>query len=431
MPRGCPGGRCPATLGVLASLLAAAACNDDDRAPLVAPDNTVSVDHPQPVPAPPCPSLPPPRGFVTRDGSELTLDGARFRAVGVNLYYLQQLFAYGERGDAQAAADARLVLDHALCLGAGVVRAWGFNDTDDSAAIRSAPTAWRELGLRGLDRLVAEARARGLRVILTLVNNHKEYGGLPAYAAWAGKPPERADDFFGDPTMMGYWKDYASMLAARVNTVTGVAYRDEPAILAWELGNEFRCKSCRGTDRFVTTVRELARHARATFPNHLLGDGGDGLDDAPGLYPGLSNVYAVRGDEGASFSKLLTVDELDMVSYHFYPGPLSLDAEKDAQLWMGTHELLARMAGKVGYFGEFGHDPRPAVLEDAVRARTFNQWLSFLFNHRGGSLAMLWQLVPENRLARPLNDGYAVTYGVHPRASAVLAFWAGVVARRP
>lgn len=70
---------------------------------------------------------------------------------------------------------------------------------------------------------------------------------------------------------------------------TGVAYRDEPAILAIELGNEFRCPSCRGTTRFADTVRALARHAKAEFPRHLIGDGGEGHDDVPSLYPGLSN----------------------------------------------------------------------------------------------------------------------------------------------
>ena len=58
--------------------------------------------------------------------------------------------------------------------------------------------------------------------------------------------------------MKQWWKDYASMLVDRVNTFTGVAYRDEPAILAWEIGNELRCASCRGTTALPDTVRELA-----------------------------------------------------------------------------------------------------------------------------------------------------------------------------
>jgi mannan endo-1,4-beta-mannosidase len=93
---------------------------------------------------------------------------------------------------------------------------------------------------------VAEAKARGLRLILTLTNNGSDFGGLDAYARWAGKSQ---DDFFGDPTMMGYWKEHAATLLARIDTLTGVAYRDGPAILRWELANELRCRACAGGTR--------------------------------------------------------------------------------------------------------------------------------------------------------------------------------------
>ena len=43
------------------------------------------------------------------------------------------------------------------------------------------------------------------------------------------------------PQLREWYKDWAATLIARVNTITGVAYRDEPAIFAWELANEPRC----------------------------------------------------------------------------------------------------------------------------------------------------------------------------------------------
>src|SRR5262249_1158800 len=204
-----------------------------------------------------CPPLPAVRSFVQRDGAELRVDGAQFRAAGGTIYYLQQLFAYAEQGNSGAGAVATETLDAAVCMGMDVVRTWAFNDTTDSAGIRPAPGMYNEPGLRGLDRAIAEAKSRGIRVILTLTNNWPDYGGLDAFAGWAGK---QHDDFFVDAQMKAYWKDYATMLANRVNTVTGVAYRDEPAIFAWELGNELRCPSCRGTRLLVDTEQELAQH---------------------------------------------------------------------------------------------------------------------------------------------------------------------------
>ena len=58
-------------------------------------------------------------------------------------------------------------------------------------------------------------------------------------------------------------EDYAAMRAARVNTFPGWHTGNEPAILAWEIGNEFRCSSCRGTTRFIDTLRELADFLRS------------------------------------------------------------------------------------------------------------------------------------------------------------------------
>ena len=232
-----------------------------------------------------------------------------------------------------------------------VVRTNAFNDSMDGTAIRPSPGVYREEGLRGLDRAVVEAKRRGLRLILVLANNHEAYGGLPAYAQWAGKTP---DDFFSDPVMQGYWKDYVTFLLDRLNPETGLRYREEPTILAWEIANELRCPSCRGNRRAVDVIGALARHLRAAGAQQLIGDGGEGFDDQPDRYAGLSNLYAARGDEGMSFSHLVGLPELDMVSYHFYSEALGLDARWDPELWIDRHEVLARAAGKVPYLGEFG-----------------------------------------------------------------------------
>ena len=160
------------------------------------------------------------------------------------------------------------MLDDLVCLSLPVARIWGFNDSKDTSSIRRSPEeGFREAGLRGLDQAVWEAKRRGIRLIIPLVNNWGEYGGLPAYAAWASKRRSAAryahDDFFTNAQMKQWWKDYAFMLANRVNTFTGVAYQDEPAILAWEIGNELRCSSCARHHSLPDTVAELATFLQA------------------------------------------------------------------------------------------------------------------------------------------------------------------------
>jgi mannan endo-1,4-beta-mannosidase len=372
-----------------------------------------------------CPPLPPISGFVERDDGGLLLDLiAPFRGTGTNLYYLQQLLSYAQQDhDDEALRAVREVLDDLVCLSLPVARIWGFNDSQDGSAIRRSPEeGFREEGLRGLDQAIWEAKRRGIRVIIPLVNNWSEYGGLPAYAAWASRGAEGSfdhDDFFSSGEMKQWWKDYAFTLVNRVNTFTGIAYKDEPAILAWEIGNELRCASCRGTTRLVDTIEELATFLKELAPNQLVSDGGDGFDDDPTPYAGLSNLYAVRGDEGASYSKLARIEALDMLSYHFYPSNYGFSTTRDTEIWIERHQAVAAVAGKVAYLGECGF-----MAPDAERAESYDAWLRHLFALSEGQLGLFWQLSPAGRVN---NDGYAV-YSRRDNATAwILARWGKAV----
>ncbi len=373
-----------------ACLLLGLACGDEGFGP--------------PPPEPPCAPLPAIDGFVSRDRAVLMAGGRPLRALGANLYYLQQLFTYALGGDDSYAAPALAALDRAVCLGMTVIRTNAFNDGTDRAAIRTQPGVYREEGLRGLDRTIAEARRRGLRLILVLTNYHEAYGGLAAYARWAGR--SGPDDFFSDPTMQGYWKDHVTALLDRVNPETGLRYRDDPAIFAWEIANELRCPSCRGTTRTTDTIAALAHHLRAAGARQLIGDGSEGFDDAPELHPGLSNSYAVRGEDGMSFSRLVQVPDLDLVSFHLYPESWGLNPESDAALWIDRHVQMARLAGKVAYLGEFGYPSSPA--RDRSRAAVYDIWLDRLFRERAGKLGLLWQLIAPARREGGHDDGYGV-----------------------
>ncbi|MDX2022093.1 MAG: cellulase family glycosylhydrolase [Deltaproteobacteria bacterium] len=369
-----------------------------------------------------CAPLPPIAGFVQKQGAALWVQGRPFRVGGTNAYYLQQLFANAELGERDSESVALQALDTMVCLRLPVARLWAFNEARDRSAIRTGPDQFREVGLRGLDRAVAEAKARGIRLILTLTNNWPEYGGLPAMAAWVGKSK---NDFFSDRSFQALWRQYVALLSSRVNVYTGVAYKDEPTIMAWELGNEFRCESCVGTSALTDTVARLSRFAKTMFPNHLIADGGEGFDDTPNLYRGLSNTYAVSGGMGASFHRLAAIPSLDLLSSHFYPRSWGLTSSGDAAVWIARHDSIARANDKVAYLGEYGLAGQGDVVTDDVRAVVYDAWLERLFASTGGTLGFFWQLVPAGR---PNGDGHGVHSDRDGLTVGVVQKWLGAAA---
>jgi hypothetical protein len=333
--------------------------------------------------------------FVTRRDSQLLLADRPFRFVGTNAYFLQPEMAYG---NAEGVIET---LDTMVMLGMPVARIWAFNDHDpdkDPAAIQVRPGEYREESLVALDRVIAEARQRNIRLILTLVNYWQDYGGLDRYIAWCDCDASQGD-FYLDGKIKDMYRDYVAMLVNRKNTVTGILYREDETILAWELGNELRNPSGRPED-FLAWHEEMAAYIKSLDPNHLVADGGEGFDDAPELYPGLSSPYAVRGDEGASYHRLVDLPNIDLVSYHLYPSKWGLNDDSDVEIWIRVHEALAQQAGKVAYLGEYGIHG-----DDASRSVTFDRWLTTALTDNRSTGSLVWGLVYEDR---PDYDGFSV-----------------------
>lgn len=59
--------------------------------------------------------------------------------------------------------------------------------------------------------MISEARKYGVQLILSLVNNWKDYGGKHQYVQWAserGQDIKNDDDFFTHPLVKQYYKDH-------------------------------------------------------------------------------------------------------------------------------------------------------------------------------------------------------------------------------
>ena len=185
---------------------------------------------------------------------QFTLKGQNFSFGGANNYYLA--FAPKPQVDD--------VFDNANKAGIPVLRSWAFNVIGNPQGGSSWPPNVQDYigdyfhywdtnsqsskfneganGLERLDYMVKKAKDFGVKLLLVLTNNWGEYGGSEQMNLWYGV--NYHDDFFTfDKTKMEH-KKWVSYLLNRKNKFTGVAYKDEEAIFAWELINEVRCKGC-------------------------------------------------------------------------------------------------------------------------------------------------------------------------------------------
>ena len=291
--------------------------------------------------------------FITRQGDKL-MDGTqeyRFVSFNIpNLHYVEDNLPFTEMNpwrlpDAFEIADALTAIEQ---MGGRVVRTYTLSvrKQDDDATVPRhvlGPGRFNEEAFRALDRVLQVANETGVRVIIPLVDNWVWWGGIAEYAGFRGKPKEQ---FWTDPEIIADFKQTIAHVVNRVNVYTGVVYKDDKAILAWETGNELECPPA--------WTHEVAAYIKQLDGNHLVADG---------------FFSSVLRDE--------SIDDpaVDIVSTHHYP--------RRAQEMIDQIKInRVKSKGKKPYFvGEFGF-----VETDGVRG------LLDTVIANGTSGALIWSL---------------------------------------
>ncbi|PWD99386.1 glycoside hydrolase 5 family protein [Marinilabilia rubra] len=124
------------------------------------------------------------------------------------------------------------------------------------------------------DMVLKIANETGVRVIFSFLNNWKWMGGVPQYAEFRGKG---FDDFWVDEQLIEDFKKTIEFTINRTNTLTGVKYKDDKAIMCWETGNELKSP--------YPWVKEIAAYIKELDSNHLLMDGFYAVDDQRYVHP--------------------------------------------------------------------------------------------------------------------------------------------------
>lgn len=337
--------------------------------------------------------------FVEVNGLDLEHKDLPFHYAGLNNYYAM---VYSAEPNLVYGVDE--VLDEAEAMGLSVLRTWAFNDgAAQWNALQTSPGVYDETTFRALDRVVQQAGEHGLHLILTLVNNWDDYGGMNQYVAWSPTASVH-DDFYTDGNCKRWYKDHIEALLYRVNTLTGVAYRDDPTILAWELANEARCPADPSGVTLRNWTTEMAGHIKTHDPNHLVTTGSEGFYGIP---DGARNPFPWMSNEGVDFLQHHAVADIDFAVIHTWPDIWGMHLSVTRQ-WILDHLADAGTTlGKPLVVEEFGK-VRPEWLRDNFYQEIYDQ--IFLSADAGGAAAgsHFWHLIHDDYA--PFDDGFGVFY---------------------
>ncbi|KAI5668959.1 hypothetical protein M9H77_18812 [Catharanthus roseus] len=360
-------------------------------------------------------------GFVQSRGSQFVLNGSKFLFNGFNSYWMMHVAV--EPADRYKISN---VFREASAAGLTVCRTWAFSDGGDRA-LQISPGVYDERVFQALDFVVSEAKKHGVRLILTLSNNYKDFGGRTQYVNWArnaGVNVNNDDDFYTNNVIKGYYKNHVQRVLSRINTITGVAYKDDPTIMGWELMNEPRCQVDYSGKTLTAWVQEMAPYVKSIDRRHLLAVGmegfyGDSLPDRKQFNPG----YQV----GTDFITNNLVKEIDFSTIHVYPD-IWLSGQNDgAQIafmrrWLISHLTDSKnILKKPLIFSEFGKSNKDAGYNINARDTYMNAVYSNIYSlARGGGIGggLVWQILGEGM--ESFNDGYEIVLSQEASTSRII-----------
>jgi len=274
-------------------------------------------------------------GFVTRSGSRLMINGKPFRFAGanldnVNLASNRYSLIISITGKIDAYYPSTWAIDDAFetlrKMGGTVARVYSAGTQGSPLAIEPELGVFNEEALKQLDYVIKSAADHGIRLDLVLVSQQDFYvGGRDVFSHW-----RNGANFFEEPVVSDF-EQFIHTVLTRVNSYTGVAYKDDPAIFAWETDNEIGDSPVAWESRICSTIKKID-------PNHL-------------VINGNVMIGPITSPER------LAEKDADIYVEHYYehwsqPWNLAADADKVTK------------AGKVMIVEEFGWDRSNCTVAD-------------------------------------------------------------------
>ena len=303
--------------------------------------------------------------FMTATGAQF---GGNFRFIGANL---DPWRFYTEDGEIYSRDDFRAMVQNAVqATGARIIRM-----QMNGGAFEPTLGADNEAAYLQLDDLIAACAEYKVYLLPAL----RDYCWAPypsstydPYWYQAGGTPgaPNKDAILTDPATITAFKAYLSRVLNRVNTVSGVVYKNDPVIFGWEIINEPNTAA----GDFTAWLGDLATYVKTVDPDHIV-------------------AFALAGSEypyyaDASSWQTFQVPQLDFIDIHYYPDPTAEDPTSATNIARIVNRVTnARTLGKPVIVGEFGWDRASDALLEELYSTLF---ATAFANGANGCLPYAW-----------------------------------------
>lgn len=354
--------------------------------------------------------------IITVEGNRFIKRGEPYNFVGVNFWFGAYLAADGEIGDLE-----RLRRELDLLKSLGVTNLRVLASSEVSPMSDSVTPSFRDRGseyngnlLVGLDRLLVELNARDMHAVLYLNNFWEWSGGMGTYLYWVNggtfvdgpSDPEHpwpgypifAKDFYANEQANELFRHYVRAVVSRTNSISGIAYENDPAIMSWQLANEPRPGDNHeaGTTNmpaFQSWIDDTAALIKSIDPNHLVSTGNEGW-----MGCGMIDSCALEAHDGA---------DIDYMTIHIWPfnwgwfkyedmdGTIGSSLEKTAD-YIAKHRAQAIALGKPLVIEEFGLPRDGGEIGPGASTEYRNRFLGVVYQAVESDLAQGGPLVGTN-----------------------------------
>lgn len=340
------------------------------------------------------------QSIIKTEGTSFVQEGEPYRYIGTNLWYASILGSEGEGGD-RARLNAEL--DKLKALGIKNLRIVAGPDAGSDLAnpakpyLQLAPGVLNDTILAGLDYTIAELEKRGMSAVIYLNNAWDWSGGYGFYLKECGygdspnanveggyeRYVEYSANFSRSTEAQELYYNFIKQIVSRKNSITGRHYKDEPAIMSWQLCNEPRPFAKDNKEMFAAWIAKAAALIKSIDPNHLVSTGSEGY-------------IGCEGDR-VLCEKIHNDKNIDYLTIHIWPvnwgwaprsnpdSGIENACEKSGK-YIEEHIALALKLNKPLVIEEFGYSRQGNISGTDIPTDSRDKFYSFIFSQVKSSI---------------------------------------------